>query len=290
MNNEISLSKLLETTLIAFLLFFKRNRRVLFSSFFLGIAFAVSFFLLTQNRVKSRISAQTKVIIPQDIYDEDIEGHIGHSSVFDGIDAVRAANSLNILVSKKKLSATLGISQKDAPKIKEFICDTIENSDYYYIDVLYKYPIDLQKLEEGVIKYINSIPNIKAKIEEAKQANIQFITELNKQIGKLEELQLSFFDASKSQTTSNLIINDPTTLYYHNEILKLNILKQRSEDNIKNSTAINVFQSFDQNIASRFSIFYIIFFSMFFFIFFGILISLISDTQKKIKNNEQHNL
>jgi len=287
MNDEISLLKLLEKTLITFLLFFKRNRLVLLMSFFLGIAFAASFFFFTQSLVKSRITAQAKVIIPQNVNAEDIDAHVGHASVVNNIDAVFAANSLNILVLKEKLSKTLGISKKDASKISKFVCDTLENSNYYYIDVVYKYPIDLKKLEEGIKKYINLSPNIKMKITESKQTNKQFIVELDKQIVKLEHLQLSFFDSSKAQTTSNVVINDPATLYYHEEILKLNILKQRSEDYIKNSTAVDVFQSFEQNLRPRFSIFYVAFFSLFFFTFVGFLISIVSDGQKKIKNNER---
>jgi len=289
MKEEINLSKILENNIISFFYFLNRNKIILLSFFLLGTIAGIAFYIFNKNTYVSKIVAQPNVYEPSNLYLKDFEEHTGHLAIVKRNEAIYAALSLNqYLLDKNILSKKLSISLNDAKQIEKFESDSVSNTDYYYIDITYKKPVNLEKLEKGIANYINSTHFINEKIKIATKKNHELIVYLENELLKLEQLQLSILNNAKinEQKSANLIVTERTTLFYHSDILAFNVLKQSCQEHIQTATAIDISQSLNYFSEQRFSIYLSLFVWTFIFIFFGTLISIISDIKKKMKHND----
>lgn len=288
MNEEINISQLLENILISFYKYIVRNKLILGVFVFLGILMGISFYFINKNTFISKIIAKPNVYEPYNVYEKQIDEHVGVQTSVTRYDAINAANSLTQLVSKKEmLSKLLFISIDDAKKIKNINSDSIENSIHYFINVKYENTIDLIKLEKGIIKYIDSSNYIKNRIRITKQKNRIIASKIEKEILKLEDFQEKILQVSEARSKlGEVVVIDNYTNFFHKDILSFNVLKQTYENNEKMATSVELSQSLTFSKNQTFSVFFSLIISLILFLFLGFFVSLILDIRKKINKKK----
>ncbi len=288
MNQEINISQLLENSLISFYKYIARNKLILGLFVFLGIIMGISFYFVNKNTFTSKIIAKPNIYEPYNIYEKQIDEHIGIQTAVTRYDAINAANSLKqIIFKKEKLSKLLFITLNDAKKIKAINSDSIENSIHYFISVEYENTIDLIKLEKGIINYIDSSNYIKNRIRITKQKNRIIASKIDKEILKLEDFQEKILQASETRSKlGEVVVIDNYTNFFHKDILSFNVLKQTYKNNEKTATAVELSQSLTFSKKQKFSFYFSLIISLVLSLSTGFFISTVFDIRKKINKNK----
>ncbi len=283
MNEDLSLTQIIEKFLIHFIKFLLSHKKLLTLFFLLGVAIGILFYSLTKNQLKTRLIAKTSVFQLGNIHTNNDE-YLGNELVINRADAISAAQSLNILLQdKKKFSKVLNIKKENAENLIEFSTDSVQNTNYFYIELKYKRPVDLLKLENGIINYIHSIPIIKNKMLLAKKNNELLIERLDSQLLKLNNLQISILEGiNKPQPQNNMVVVERNNLFHHRDIIDFGVIRRQCIQNIETATVIDVSQSFSFVSSQRFPLMISIFVSTFCFTLIGFFVAVFNDMYKKI--------
>lgn len=282
MNNEIQISKLLENFIISLYKFVRRNIIILNVSVVLGILVGFSVFLFYKNVMINEIIAKSNIYESQKIYEVNISQHMGQELIVTRFDAINAANSLAGL-TKKELSKVLHISIEEALKIRRIASDSVVNTDYYFIEIEYEKPVDLKKIEKGIVNYIDSTDYIRHKIELAKEKNEKIISKIDIEMLKLEKFQEAVLNIENNVgKNGDVVVVSGFRNSFHIDMLSFNILRETYVNSIKTATAIELSQSLTFSKKMKVPIVGSFAVSIISFLILGIFISIILDIHKKI--------
>jgi len=282
-NDEIDLLELSRQMLVGFYYYIKRRAILIIVFAIVGVAVGVGVHLKNRTVYKSSLIGKAEFIKPEIIND--------------------LVNSLDALVKsdKPRLQNILGINNIDIENINKIEADTVKTfykkilSDKKYIDVVdftnieikitYKKSLELDSLEHKIVNFLNTNKYIAQQLEIKEKCFKNSLSNLNKEIKKLDSLQNNILAASLIKDNASLgqlmVMKDNEKEFFHEDVINLQNLRNKNLAKIETLTSLNVIKPFDKARTKEKTIIENI--GFFFGIFFGIgfLVSIILEMRRK---------
>lgn len=281
-SNEISLVELFNKLLLSFFKFIFRYKKIIVGSLFIGVLVGCIFIYWERNHFSAVIIAKTNIYEPAKIVEENKEVFLGHEENISKKEIIYIASTLKSVQKNIEYAKLLNISEHDALNITDIESDTIVNTNFYSIEVTFKNDINLDKLEKGIITYINNSSLVTKCKNEAIEKNKNLTDKIDYELAKIEKLQNKIISESQAVQKSNILFEHYNN-FFHLDILEMNVLKQNSLFYLQNATGAEVIQSLSDTKIKKHSAIIILLISLIFSLFTGFVIGYIKDINLKIK-------